>query len=98
VRRAGEVGLEQSLEFQERLVVKDDGVDLVEGLRPAHPRQYRAALAGKRASCLRRVKALLLRSRDHLPVDDEGRGSVMVVCGQARIRSRAILVRARPIY
>jgi hypothetical protein len=51
-RREGQVGLQQPLELQERLVVEGDVVDLVE-LDPGSSRQNATAFCGKpdRASC-----------------------------------------------
>ena len=54
LRAIREIGLEQALELQERLVVEDDVINVAE-IDPASLRQYRSALLGKFASNFLRV-------------------------------------------
>ena len=67
LRRKRQIGLEQPLELQERLVVEDDVVDLVEPTLPS-PRQYSTALMREAGVVLLAREALLLRGRDDAPV------------------------------
>ena len=76
-RREGEVGLEQPLELQERLVVEDDVVDVAEldaGLGQAVVDRVR----GKARIVLLAGEALLLRRGDDAPVLDQRGGAVVV--------------------
>ncbi len=73
-----EIGFEQALELQERLVVEDDVVDVVEldaGLRRGNTA---IALCGKAGIVLLAREALLLRGRDDLAVLDQRRGAVVI--------------------
>ena len=55
-RREGEIGFEQPLEFQKRLVVEHDVIDVVQRDARLPPGNRRARDAGKPASCFLRVK------------------------------------------
>src|SRR5688500_18782431 len=81
-RREGEVGLEQPLELQKRLIVEGDVVEL----RGREPGDLQAGLDGvvrKVGVVLLAREALLLRRRHHLAVDDQRRSAVMVVSRDA---------------
>ena len=80
--REREVGLEQPLELQERLVVEGDDVDV---LRPrAGGREARLDRVVREAVVVLLAReALLLRGGEHLPVAQERRGAVVVVGGNA---------------
>ena len=54
-RRAGDVGLEQPVELDQRLLVEADQIELLV-VMPASRRQYATARDGKSASCFLRVK------------------------------------------
>jgi hypothetical protein len=76
-RRVGEVGLEQALELQERLVVEGDVVDvgqldagLVEAVLHGVLREARIVLLAR--------EALLLRGADEMAVLDQRGGAVMI--------------------
>ena len=76
-RGEGEVGLEEALELQERLVVEGDVVDLIE----PHTRlgqAVRDGVPGKAGVVLLATEPLLLRRRDDPPVLDQ-RGRAIVV-------------------
>ena len=77
LRRVGEVGLEQALELQERLVVEADVVQLLGG----HARLAQAVgdgLGGEVVVVLLAGEALFLRRGDDRAVDQQGRGGVVV--------------------
>ena len=77
-RREGEVGLEEPLELEERLVVEGDGVERRRRSSPASGRQYATACAREAGVVLLAREALLLRGGDDLAVDDEAGGRVVV--------------------
>ena len=69
-RREGEIGFEQPLEFQERLLVEDDIVDVLE--RDAGLLEAIADRVDREARVLLLAReALLLRRRDDLAVDQQ---------------------------
>src|SRR5262245_10941403 len=79
--REGEVGVEQTLEFQEGLVVEDDVIDVL----TRDPRILKAPsnrVCGKRCIGLLAGEALFLRGGNHLPVTYQGRRTVVVVSGE----------------
>ena len=81
-RREAEIGFEQPLEFQERLLVEHDIIDVLErdtGLFEAIAnrvdRKARVVLLAR--------EALFLRRRDDLAVDQQRRGAVVIEGGNA---------------
>ena len=79
-RRDGEIGLEQAVEFQQRLFVKDDVVEL----RRGEPGGAQAVVGGVLRKCgvvLDPRETLLLRGGDNLPADEERGGAVVVESG-----------------
>ena len=79
-RREGEIGLEQPLELQERLVVEGDVVDVAE----LHADMVEAVLhrvLGEAGIVLLAGEALLLRGRDQMAVVDQ-RGRAVVIEGR----------------
>jgi hypothetical protein len=81
-RREGEVGLEQPLELEERLVVEGDVVDLGE-LRAGRFQAGADRLVREGRVVLLAREALFLRGGDHLAVAQQRRGAVVVVRGDA---------------
>jgi len=80
VRRAGEIGLEQTLELEEGLVVEDHRVEV--GEREALRLEHQRAAVRREALIVPAAReALLLRGRGHAPVDDQGRRGIVIVCG-----------------
>ena len=79
-RGGREVGLEQALELEERLVVEHDRIEAGEvggaGREAVADRRRREARVVAPAR-----EALLLRRRDQPPVDDQGRRGIVIVCG-----------------
>src|SRR5688572_33467824 len=83
--REGVIRLEQPLEFQEWLVVEGDRAQLVE----RDPRLLEHEAAGmnrKRRIVPASREALLLRRRDDPAVDEQRRGAIAVVGGDAENR------------
>ncbi len=77
--RERQIGLEQALELEERLVVERDVIDFVEadaGLAQA----VRDRAAGKAGIMLLAAEALLLRRGDDLAVLDQRRCAVVIEC------------------
>ena len=77
-RRERQVGLEQPLELQERLVVEDDVVELGRASRRPRPGSSRSHCAGKPASCFLRVKRSSCAAATMLAVDDQRGGAVVI--------------------
>jgi hypothetical protein len=81
-RRKGVVGLEQAFEFQERLVVESDRIQILE----PHPRFLEDVLArvrGKGRVVPHSAEALFLSGGYEAAVDEECGGAVVVVRGDA---------------
>ena len=76
-RREGLIGLDQSLELEQRLVVKYDLVDFVE-LDAASLKTIGQRLAWKFGVILLAGKALFLRCGHDRAIDDQRRGAVVV--------------------
>ena len=86
--RESEIGFEQALEFEERLVVEDDVIDRAKldlGLVQA----ILDGVARKPGVVLLAGEALLLRRRDDPAIGDERRGAVMVEGRDAKYVQRA---------
>jgi hypothetical protein len=77
-RRVREIGLQQPVEFQERLVVKRDMVERA-GVEAAALETERHGLRRKPIVVFAAREALFLRRRDDLAVDDERRGRIVIV-------------------
>ena len=77
-RRKGEIGLEQPLELEERLVVERDIVDL-RGTRAGRLEARANRVVWEARVMLLAREALFLRRRGHLPVDQQRRGRVVVI-------------------
>ena len=77
LRGVGEIGLEQALELDERLLEEDDVVDVVEVDLPGLE-TVPIAWSGKPAIVLLAGEALLLRGRDDAAVLDEGGRAVVI--------------------
>src|SRR4051794_18992542 len=76
-RHEGEIGLDQPVELAQRLVVEHDVVELAQpdaGLLQA----IRDRVGRERGVVLLPREALLLRRRDHAPVDDQRRRAVVI--------------------
>ena len=87
-RREGEIGFEQPLEFQERLVVEHDVIDVVE------PRSCRLQAIGDRVVretgiVLLAREAFFLRRGHDAAVLDQRRGAVVIEGGNAENAHRA---------
>ncbi len=78
-----DVGFEQPLELDERLLVEADVDRAAPTVMPASRRQYATACDGKRGVVLLAREALLLRRGDDAAVLDQARGRVVVVGGDA---------------
>ena len=79
-RGVGQVGLEDPFEFEQRLVVEDDEIELA----PVDARFAKAVvdrLLGEAVVVLLAGKALFLGSRDNFSVAHERGGAVMIVRG-----------------
>jgi hypothetical protein len=76
-RRERQVGLEQALELEERLLVEDDVVDPAE-VGAARLEAVAHGALGEAGVVLPAGEALLLRRRGDLAVGDEGGGAVVV--------------------
>ena len=77
-----EIGLQQPLEFQERLVVKGNAVD-IGAADPTRRQTIGDGFAGKAGVVLLAGEALLLRCCDHAAVLDQCRRAVVIVGGNA---------------
>ena len=77
VRRVSKIGLDDALEFDERLIVERDAIKL----RGFHAALFQAEIDGvlrKREIMFLARKALFLRRRDDLPVTDKTRRAIVV--------------------
>src|SRR5208283_713094 len=81
-RREGDIGLEQTLELQERLVIEDDVVHLIE-THAFLGQTIVDGMGGKAGVVLFTAESLLLRGGDNLAVADPGSRAVMVKSGNA---------------
>ena len=91
MRRAGEVGLEQALELEEGLVVEDHRVEV--GKRETRGLEAPARRHGGEVGIVATAReAFFLRGRDHVSVDDQGRRSVVIICGNTENSSHARLL------
>ncbi len=80
MRCAGEIGLEKALELQEGLVVEHDRVEVGE----AEVREFQAEPHGLRREgrVVTLAREALFLCGGHDPsVDDQSRGSVVIICG-----------------
>jgi hypothetical protein len=75
--REGDVGFQQPFEFQERLLVEDDVIDVVDA-DAAEFQARRDGVMRKRRIVFAAREALFLRRRDDIAVDDERRGAVVI--------------------
>ncbi len=73
----GDIGLEQALELQERLVVEGDEIDVLEGAAGL-PQAVAHRLGGEARVVLLAREALLLRGRHDATVLDECCGAVVI--------------------
>ena len=88
-RREGQIGFEQALEFQERLVVERNLIDLVETDAGLFEAVVNGAMRESRVVLLAR-EALFLGGRNDLAIAHERRGAVVVERGDAE-RDHAVL-------
>ena len=86
-RREGEIGFEQPLELQERLVVEDDVVDVAELDAGRCRGNRRSRSPGKPESCFLRVKRSSCAARDDVAVLDQRGGAVVI--DRPKCRERA---------
>ncbi len=87
IRRKGEVGLDEPLEFQKRLFVKDDAIDR----RGVDLRLFQAIgdrVRRKVGIVLLAREALFLRRRDDLAIADQGGGAIVVEGGNPQNQHR----------
>src|SRR6266571_772505 len=87
-RREGEIRLKQALEFQERLVVEGDVVELVDPHAARFEAIARGAM-GKMRVVLLAAETLLLRGGQQPAVLDQTGGTVMVEGGDAEDAQRS---------
>ena len=89
-RREGEIGFEQALELEERLVVEDDESTSLEAMPPS-AQAIGDGVCGKAGIVLLAREALLLRGGDDCAIHDERGGAVVVEGGDPRMRMRGFV-------
>ena len=87
-RCEGEVGLEQSLELQKRLVVENDMID-IGGLEPAFGETIIDGVRRKPRVVLLAGESLFLRSRDDLAIHDQTCRRVVIIGRQTKYFHRS---------
>ena len=80
-RGVAEVALQQPLEFEQRLVVERDGVEVLR-LQAPLPQAVGDGVGGEVGVVLLAGEPLLLRRRDDPPVPHEAGGGVVVEAGE----------------
>ena len=82
-RRERQLGLEQALEFQHRLVVEGDEVELL-GAEPRLVQTVRDGVARKPRVVFFPREPLFLRGRDDIAIDDDRGGAVVIKGGNSQ--------------